>query len=224
MTNKNNTTSKANTTNTKAAETIYTIAARAASAFGRSVTSKALAAAGMDTKEARAAFAAYKDNATALIAALADTRAEVSDKGQPTEATAKTLVSAASRYMGYFAADKAARAAALFEGKKESNIAVATRISAALGAIAVNGTAKTVDGLRRGTINAGKDGNASTTARAALEQWALDCLDNVASLNADAMIEDKKAKAEARAEKLAAEKEAIAQAAEDMKKKTGKAA
>lgn len=57
-----------------------------------------------------------------------------------------------------------------------------------------------------------------------LEQWALDCLDNVASLNADAMIEDKKAKAEARAEKLAAEKEAIAQAAEDMKKKTGKAA
>ena len=38
------------------------------------------------------------------------------------------------------------------------------------------------------------------------------------------MIEDKKAKAEARAEKLAAEKEAIAQAAEDMKKKTGKAA
>lgn len=224
MTNKNNTTSKANTTNTKAAETIYTIAARAASAFGRSVTSKALAAVGMDTKEARAAFAAYKDNATALIAALADTRAEVSDKGQPTEATAKTLVSAASRYMGYFAADKAARAAALFEGKKENNIAVATRISAALGAIAVNGTAKTVDGLRRGTINAGKDGNASTTARAALEQWALDCLDNVASLNADAMIEDKKAKAEARAEKLAAEKEAIAQAAEDMKKKTGKAA
>lgn len=218
MTNKNNTTSKA--TETKAAETVYTIAARAASAFGRSVTSKALAAAGMDTKEARAAFAAYKDNATALITALADTRAEVSDKGQPTEATAKTLVSAASRYMGYFAADKAARSAALFEGKKESNIAVATRISAALGAIAVNGTAKTVDGLRRGTINAGKDGNASTTARAALEQWALDCLDNVASLNADAMIEDKKAKAEARAEKLAAEKEAIAQTAENMKKNT----
>ena len=221
MTNKNNTTSKA--TETKAAETVYTIAARAASAFGRSVTSKALAAAGMDTKEARAAFMAYKDNATALITALADARAEVSNNGQPSEAT-KTLVSAASRYMGYFAADKAARAAALFEGKKESNIAVATRISAALGAIAVNGTAKTVDGLRRGTINAGKDGNASTTARAALEQWALDCLDNVASLNADAMIEDKKAKAEARAEKLAAEKEAIAQAAEDMKKKTGKAA
>ena len=65
MTNKNNTTSKA--TETKAAETVYTIAARAASAFGRSVTSKALAAAGMDTKEARAAFMAYKDNATALI-------------------------------------------------------------------------------------------------------------------------------------------------------------
>lgn len=147
MTNKNNTTSKANTTNTKAAETVYTIAARAASAFGRSVTSKALAAAGMDTKEARAAFMAYKDNATALITALADARAEVSNNGHPSEATAKTLVSAASRYMGYFAADKAARAAALFEGKKESNIAVATRISAALGAIAVNGTAKTVDGL-----------------------------------------------------------------------------
>lgn len=102
MTNKNNTTSKA--TETKAAETVYTIAARAASAFGRSVTSKALAAAGMDTKEARAAFAAYKDNATALITALANTRAEVSNNGQPSETTAKALISAASRFMGYFAA------------------------------------------------------------------------------------------------------------------------
>ena len=91
MTNKNNTTSKA--TETKAAETVYTIAARAASAFGRSVTSKALAAAGMDTKEARAAFMAYKDNATALITALADARAEVSNNGQPSETTAKALLS-----------------------------------------------------------------------------------------------------------------------------------
>ena len=225
MTNKNNTTSKANTTNTKAAETIYTKTARATLAIDRAISSKALAEfGGMDTKEARAAYPLYLESMTALVIALADCKADIANTAKPSDAHASALISAASRFVGYFAADKAARAAALFEGKKESNIAVATRISAALGAIAVNGTAKTVDGLRRGTINAGKDGNASTTARAALEQWALDCLDNVASLNADAMIEDKKATAEARAEKLAAEKEAIAQAAKDMKKKTGKAA
>ena len=71
MTNKNNTTSKANTTNTKAAETIYTKTARATLAIDRAISSKALTEfGGMDTKEARAAYPLYLESMTALVIAL----------------------------------------------------------------------------------------------------------------------------------------------------------
>ena len=152
MTNKNNTTSKANTTNTKAAETIYTKTARATLAIDRAISSKALTEfGGMDTKEARAAYPLYLESMTALVIALADCKADIANTAKPSDAHASALISAASRFVGYFAADKAARVAALFEGKNESNIIVATRITAAIGDKAVNGLTKNIDGLRRGT-------------------------------------------------------------------------
>ena len=201
------TTTTTNNTNTS---TIYTIAARASLAQEKAITSKALSAAGMETREARAAFAAYKESAAALINALCDVSAEVATDGTASANTAKKLVDAASRFMGYFAADKAARVAALFGGKKESNAQVAARIAAALAPIAKNGTAKTVDGTRRGSINANADGVTSAPARAALEQWALDSVDGVRALDSAALIADKAAKRD----KRKADKEAKAAAIE----------
>ena len=217
MTNNNTIeTTITNTENTTATETVYTIAARAALSEGRAITSKALAAAGMDAKEARAAFALYKESATALILSLVDVSAEVADNAL-TDATAVSLVSAAGRYMGYFAADKNARITALFQKKKETNKEVATRIAAALVVIAKDGKGKNVDGARMGTINASKDGIASAPARAALEQWAINSIDAVPALNSAAMLADKAAKAEARKAKKEAEEKAIAAAAEKAK-------
>ena len=212
MENKNTTTTTTATTTTA---TAYTIAARASLDNGKAITSKALAAAGMETREARAAFAAYKESAATLIAALCDVSAEISTDGNANAETAKRLVSAASRFMGYFVADKAARVAALFGGRKETNAQVAARIAAALAPIAKNGTAKTVDGVRRGSINANADGVTSAPARAALEQWAVDALDNVAAMNAAALIADKAAKRDARRAAKAAQAAAVEQAAKD---------
>ena len=183
MTNKNNTTSKANTTNTKAAETIYTKTARATLGM------------------------------TALVIALADCKADIANTAKPSDAHASALISAASRFVGYFAADKAARVAALFEGKNESNIIVATRITAAIGDKAVNGLTKNIDGLRRGSINvSGKNDDASAPARKALEQWAIDAIDAVPAMDAAALINDRKAKAAKRAAAKAAKAEQAKQA------------
>ena len=214
MTNKNNTTSKANTTNTKAAETIYTKTARATLAIDRAISSKALTEfGGMDTKEARAAYPLYLESMTALVIALADCKADIANTAKPSDAHASALISAASRFVGYFAADKAARVAALFEGKNESNIIVATRITAAIGDKAVNGLTKNIDGLRRGSINvSGKNDDASAPARKALEQWAIDAIDTVPAMDAAALINDRKAKAAKRAAAKAAKAEQAKQA------------
>ena len=167
----------------------------------------------MDTKEARAAYPLYLESMTALVIALADCKADIANTAKPSDAHASALISAASRFVGYFAADKAARVAALFEGKNESNIIVATRITAAIGDKAVNGLTKNIDGLRRGSINvSGKNDDASAPARKALEQWAIDAIDAVPAMDAAALINDRKAKAAKRAAAKAAKAEQAKQA------------
>ena len=212
MTTTNTTTTTATTT--KAAETIYTKTARATLAIDRAISSKSLSEfGGMDSKESRAAYPLYLESVTALVIALADCKADISNNAKPSAENADTLIKAASRFMGYFAADKAARVAALFEGKNENNTIVATRITAAIADKAVNGLTKNIDGLRRGSINiSGKNDDASAPARKALEQWAIDAIDAIPAMNAAALISDRKAKAAKRTAARAAKADAAKKA------------
>ena len=193
--------------------TNYTAAARAAIAEHKAINCKLFAAhcEGPDftAAAARELFHLYRDSAAALIMAVADYRAAVTNSLTPDPAP---VLTAARGYLGKFAPDRRAAAAMLFDvASGETNSAAAARIVTALAPVAVNGTAKDTNGARRGTINLNADSAATSTVMTALEQWALDRLDGVQANNAAALVEDKKARKAA--QKAAREQRKAEQAA-----------
>lgn len=214
--------------------TNYTAAARAAIAEHKAVTCKTFAAHcdGPDftAAAARELFHLYRDSAAALIMAVADYRAAVTNSNIPDPAP---VLTAARGYLGKFAPDRRAAAAMLFDvASGETDAAAAARVVAALVPVCVNGVSKSFDGTRRGTINLNADSAATSTVMAALEQWAIDRLDGVQASNAAALVADKKARkaerARARAEQKAAEQTraaavAAVQAKAKAPRKSGKA-
>lgn len=176
--------------------TNYTAAARAAIAEHKAINCKIFAAhcEGPDftAAAARELFHLYRDSAAALIMAVADYRAAVTNSLTPDPAPTLT---AARGYLGKFAPDRRA----------------AARIVTALAPVAVNGTAKDTNGARRGAINLNADSAATSTVMCTLEQWALDRLDGVQASNAAALVEDKKARKAA--QKAAREKRKAEQVA-----------
>lgn len=197
--------------------TNYTAAARAAIAEHKAINCKLFAAhcEGPDftAAAARELFHLYRDSAAALIMAVADYRAAVTNSQTPNPAP---VLTAARGYLGKFAPDRRAAAAMLFDvASGEANAAAAARIVTALAPVAVNGTAKDTNGARRGTINLNADSAATSTVMTALEQWALDRLDGVQASNAAALVEDKKARkaAQKAAQKAAREQRKAEQAA-----------
>ena len=193
--------------------TNYTAAARAAIAEHKAVTCKTLTAHcdGPDftAAAARELFHLYRDNAAALIMAVVDYRAAVTNGNTPDPAP---VLTAARAYLGKFAPDRRAATAMLFDvASGEQDAAAAARIVAALAPVCVNGVSKSFDGTRRGTINLNADSAATSTVMAALEQWAIDRLDGVQASNAAAMVGDKKARKAA--QKAARDKRKAEQAA-----------
>lgn len=193
--------------------TNYTAAARAAIADHKAINCKVFAAhcEGPDftAAAARELFHLYRDSAAALIMAVADYRAAVTNSQIPDSAP---VLAAARGYLGKFAPDRRAAAAMLFDvASGETDAVAAARIVTALAPVAVNGTAKDTNGARRGTINLNADSAATSTVMTALEQWALDRLDGVQASNAAALVEDKKARKAA--QKAAREKRKAEQAA-----------
>lgn len=192
--------------------TNYTAAARAAIAEHKAINCKIFAAhcEGPDftAAAARELFHLYRDTAAALIIAVADYRAAVTNSLTPDPAP---VLTAARGYLGKFAPDRRAAAAMLFDVASGETDAAAARIATALAPVAVNGTAKDTNGARRGTINLNADSAATSTVMTALEQWALDRLDGVQASNAAALVEDKKARKAA--QKTAREQRKAEQAA-----------
>lgn len=185
--------------------TNYTAAARAAIAEHKAINCKVFAAhcEGPDftAAAARELFHLYRDSAAALIMAVADYRAAVTNSQTPDSAP---VLTAARGYLGKFAPDRRAAAAMLFDvASGETDSAAAARIVTALAPVAVNGTAKDTNGARRGTINLNADSAATSTVMTALEQWALDRLDGVQASNAAALVEDKKTRKAAREQRKA---------------------
>lgn len=211
--------------------TNYTAAARAAIAEHKAVTCKTFTAhcEGPDftAAAARELFHLYRDSAAALIMAVVDYRAAVTNGNTPDPAP---VLTAARGYLGKFAPDRRAATAMLFDvASGEQDAAAAARVVAALAPVCVNGVGKSFDGARRGTINLNADSIATSTVMAALEQWAVDRLDGVQASNAAAMVGDKKAR-KADREKRKAEQAAKAAAiaavqakAKAPRKTTGKA-
>lgn len=193
--------------------TNYTAAARAASAEHKAINCKTFTAHcdGPDftAAAARELFHLYRAAAAALIMAVADYRAAVTNGNTPDPAP---VLTAARGYLGKFAPDRRAAAAMLFDvASGETDAAAAARIVTALAPVAVNGTAKDTTDSRRGTINLNADSAATFTVMATLEQWAIDRLDGVQASNAAALIDDKKARKAA--QKAARDKRKAEQAA-----------
>lgn len=193
--------------------TNFTAAARAAIAEHKAVTCKTFTAhcEGPDftAAAARELFHLYRDSAAALILAVVDYRAAVTNGNTPDPAP---VLTAARGYLGKFAPDRRAATAMLFDvASGEQDADAAARIATALAPVCVNGVSKSFDGTRRGTINLNADSAASSTVMAALEQWAVDRLDGVQASNAAAMVGDKKAR-KADREKRKAEQAAKAAA------------
>lgn len=193
--------------------TNYTAAARAAIAEHKAINCKIFSAhcEGPDftAAAARELFHLYRDSAAALIMAVADYRAAVTNSQTPDPAP---VLTAARGYLGKFAPDRHAAFAMLFDvASGETDSAAASRIVTALAPVAINGTAKDTKGTRRGTINLNADSAATSTVMTALEQWAIDRLDGVQASNAAALVEDKKARKAA--QKAAREQRKAEQAA-----------
>lgn len=193
--------------------TNYTAAARAAIAEHKAVTCKTFTAhcEGPDftAAAARELFHLYRNSAAALIMAVVDYRAAVTNGNTPDPAP---VLTAARGYLGKFAPDRRAATAMLFDvASGEQDAGAAARIATALAPVCVNGVSKSFDGTRRGTINLNADSAATSTVMAALEQWAVDRLDGVQASNAAALVEDKKARKAA--QKAAREKRKAEQAA-----------
>lgn len=193
--------------------TNYTAAARAAIAEHKAVTCKTFTAhcEGPDftAAAARELFHLYRDSAAALIMAVVDYRAAVTNSSTPDPAP---VLTAARGFLGKFAPDRRAATAMLFDvASGEQDADAAARVVAALAPVCVNGVSKSFDGTRRGTINLNADSAATSTVMAALEQWAVDRLDGVQAANAAALVDDKKARKAA--QKAAREKRKAEQAA-----------
>lgn len=192
--------------------TNYTAAARAAIAEHKAINCKLFAAhcEGPDftAAAARELFHLYRNSAAALIMAVADYRAAVTNSLTPDPAP---ILTAARGYLGKFAPDRRAAAMLFDVASGETDAAAAARIVTALAPVAINGTAKDTNGTRRGTINLNADSAATSTVMCTLEQWALDRLDGVQASNAAALVEDKKARKAA--QKAAREQRKAEQAA-----------
>ena len=193
--------------------TNYTAAARAAIAEHKAVTCKTFTAHcdGPDftAAAARELFHLYRDSAAALIMAVVDYRAAVTNSLTPDPAP---VLTAARGYLGKFAPDRRAARAMLFDvASGETDAAAASRIVTSLAPVCVNGVSKSFDGTRRGTINLNADSAATATVMAAFEQWAIDRLDGVQASSAAALVEDKKARKAA--QKAAREQRKAEQAA-----------
>lgn len=192
--------------------TNYTAAARAAIAEHKAINCKLFAAhcEGPDftAAAARELFHLYRNSAAALIMAVADYRAAITNGQTPDPAP---ILTAARGYLGKFAPVRRAAAMLFDVASGETDAAAAARIVTALAPVAINGTAKDTNGTRRGTINLNADSAATSTVMCTLEQWALDRLDGVQASNAAALVEDKKARKAA--QKAAREKRKAEQAA-----------
>lgn len=156
----------------------------------------------VDSKTTRAAFQSYRDDAAALIMAVCDYNADVCENKAP---DAAALLTAARAFLDRFAPDAATLPALLFNvADGERNADAAARIATALAPIAKNGTAKQMDGTRRGAINLNADGKTTTIVMAALEQWTLDRINGAKAPRTADYLADKKAKKAAAAARRAA--------------------
>lgn len=191
----------------------YTAAARAALEQHKAITCKTFTAhcEGTDCTPAaaRELFHLYRDSAAALVMAVVDYRAAITNGKTP---NVSAVLTAARGYLGKFAPDRRAATAMLFDvASGETDQAAAARVVAALAPVCINGVSKSFDGTRRGAINLNADGDATSTIMAAFEQWAVDRLDGVQASTAAALIDDKKARKAA--QKAARDKRKAEQAA-----------